>query len=64
MNIGEIKSRLDPSDIYSLLYWQKIMNIKFEEFEIEEELPNEEFLDLYDFIMHKIAWKYINKEEL
>lgn len=63
MSIEEIKRKLDPNDIKSLLFWQKTMHQEFEKFEREDELPDEKFLDLYDFIMHKIAWEYINSIE-
>lgn len=63
MGIEKIKEELNPDDIESLVHWQQYMYSYFpkedeDEFEFEEV---EEFLELYDFIMDKIAWQYINK---
>lgn len=60
MNIEIVKEKLNPNDIKSLLYWQKELNLKMEEYDREDEIPNDDLLDLYDFIMQKIAWHYIN----
>lgn len=63
MDIEKIRNELDPNDIHSLVHWQQYLHSFFPEnddddFEFEEV---NEFLDLYDFIMHKIAWQYIEK---
>lgn len=63
MDINKIKNELNPDDINSLIHWQEYMHSFFpkdndEDFEFDEV---EEFLDLYDYIMDKIAWQYINK---
>lgn len=63
MNIEIVKEKLNPKDIKSLLYWQKVLNLKIEEYDKEDEIPSDDLLDLYDFIMHKIAWNYINSIE-
>lgn len=62
MDIEKIKEELNPDDIELLVHWQQYMYSYFpkddeDEFKFEEV---EEFLELYDFIMDKIAWQYIN----
>lgn len=63
MNIEKIKKELKPDDIQSIVHWQRYMYSYFpkndeDDFEFKKV---EEVLELYDFIMDKIAWKYINK---
>lgn len=63
MNAEYIKTQLNPGDVKSLLYWQKEIHKEFERCEKEYDSPEEDILDLYDFIMHKLAWEYIKLKE-
>ncbi len=59
MNLNRVKGELNANDIESLLYWQKEMQKEMDHYEKPDEDPEDDFLDLYDFIMDKIAWHYI-----
>ena len=59
MDLNRVKGELNANDIESLLYWQKEMD----HYEKPDEDPEDDFLDLYDFIMDKIAWHYIKLSE-
>lgn len=63
MNLNKIKDELNTNDIESLLYWQKEMQKEIDYYDKIDEDIEDELLDLYDFIMDKIAWYYIKLRE-
>ena len=62
MNVEIIKVELNPKDDKSLLYWQNELYKEIIRCEEEDDIPAEDVLDMYDYIMEKLAWMYINEK--